>query len=426
MISKIKKTFSVVSLGCFRNTYDTEILSQEFCMKGYEYYKGFSLADNKKSGNICDLLIINTCGFIDKAKEESIEIIKEAIEVKKLKRIKKILVFGCLVQRYREELEKFFPQVDEWMGIKEFSSKFSKRLILTPSYIGFLKICEGCLNKCSFCAIPLIKGKLRSKEKDAVIEEAKYLDKKGVKELNLIGQDITSWGKDFKSKEDLTFLVNQILKATKNIKWIRLIYTHPRNISQSLIDLIAKEDRICKYIDLPIQHINNRILKAMKRKITKKEIKDLICKIRTNIPGCVIRTSVIVGFPGETEEEFKELFDFLKEVKFDRLGTFIYSREEDTPAYNLKPQIHHSTKKRRYGEVMSLQQKIAQNINDRFVGQEIEVLMEDFENDVYIGRTQFDAHEVDGMVIVRRKGLKIGNFYKIKIEDAYNYDLSGV
>ncbi|MCK5394086.1 MAG: radical SAM protein, partial [Candidatus Omnitrophica bacterium] len=192
------------------------------------------------------------------------------------------------------------------------------------------------------------------------------------------------------------------------------------------IDLIAKEEKICKYIDLPIQHINNRILKAMKRKITKKEIKDLIYKIRTNIPGCVIRTSVIVGFPGETEEEFKELLDFLKEVKFDRLGTFIYSREEDTLAYNLKPQIHHSTKKRRYGEVMSFQQKISQNINDRFVGQEIEVLIEDFENDVYIGRTQFDAHEVDGMVIVRRKGLKIGNFYKIKIEDAYSYDLSGV
>jgi len=422
------KTFSIISLGCFRNSYDSEIIAFGFSKQGYKFLPSTSLSIDKKTKiKPIDLLIINTCGFIDKAKEESVKIISVALDLKKKGRVKKLMVIGCLVKRYQERLEKAYPLVDFWQSVVEFRQDFVKKdnLFSLPE-IGFLKICEGCLNRCSFCAIPLIKGSLKSKFKNEVLKEVKDLERRGVRELNIIGQDITSWGKDLKTKDDLASLLKEILKVTKEIKWIRLIYTHPKHFNDSLIDIIAKDKRICKYIDLPIQHINDRILKLMNRGTSKKRIIDLIKKIRKRIPNCVIRSSVIVGFPTETEKEFKELLNFLKEIKIDRLGAFMYSREKGTQAYKMQPQVHHSTKKRRFKEVMEQQQEIASEVNKKFLNKKLEVLIEDKDSGVFVGRSQYDALDVDGLVFLEKKGLKIGNFYKAKIIDCLGYDLVGV
>lgn len=440
----MEKAFSIVSLGCFRNTYDSEVFISKIVGRGYTFLPSDSLPDLlekidfskdkilKKSGikknksKFLELLVVNTCGFIDKAKEESISIISSAVDLKKKGKVKKVIVIGCLVSRYQKELKSSFPLVDEWQSVVEFSQKYSKRdKLLSQPAVGFLKICEGCLNSCSFCAIPIIKGSLRSKLKKEIVSEAKFLDKKGVKELNIIGQDITSWGMDLKSKGDLSVLLKEILRAVKGVKRIRLIYTHPRHFSDSLIELIAKEERICKYIDLPIQHINDRILKLMNRGITGKEIKELIKKIRRKIPGCVIRSSVIVGFPTESESEYKELLDFLGDIKFERLGAFVYSREEGTQAFGFRPQVHHNTKKKRLDLIMRQQKKIANKVNKRFFNKELEVLIESKESGVFIGRSQYDAPDVDGVVYLKKKGLKAGDFYKAKIVDCLEYDLVG-
>lgn len=420
-----KKTFSILSLGCFRNTYDSEAVAKRFLAQEYTYLaQTDSLYKNKTRP---DTLLINTCGFITQAKEESLAAIKEAVELKRKGKIKHLFVFGCLVGRYRQELEKFFPEVDRWWGIEKLPQRFIKKKFLLPPHIDFIKICEGCLNRCSYCAIPLIKGSLSSRSKDDVIREAKSLNAAGVKELNIIGQDITSWGKDLKdNKEDLTGLLKAILSATKNIPWLRLFYLHPLRITDSLLDLIAKEERICKYIDLPLQHINDRILKLMNRPFGKKETFALIDKIRKKIPGCFIRTTVIVGFPTEGEKEFNELLAFLKEVKFERLGAFIYSREENTPAYEISPQVHPKIKESRFAQVMKLQQDINREVNQKFIGKEIEVLVEEKVNGIFIGRSRHDGYDVDGVVYLQKKNLKIGEFAKAKIVDAYEYDLVGI
>ncbi len=416
------KTFSVISLGCFRNIYDSEVLSQKLLRQGYKFIPNYFEGNNLSK---IDALVINTCGFIDKAKEESLAVIKEGVDLKKKGKVKKIIVFGCLVKRYKKQLQKSFPEGIHWQGLEEFSSDFQERMKISPRCIDFLKICEGCLNRCSFCSIPLIKGPLKSKSQEGIIKEANQLNKTGVKELNIIGQDITSWGKDLKPKAKLSDLLKKIVKESKDIGWIRLIYTHPKHLDDSLIDLVAKEKKICKYIDLPIQHINDRILKLMNRKVTKKEIMALIKKIRRNIPGVVLRTSVIVGFPTEGEKEFKELLSFLKEAKFERLGVFTYSREEGTPAYGLSGQVHPSTKERRLREVMGQQQEIAKEVSARFIGEELDVLIEDRQEGTYIGRSQYDAPEVDGEVFIKRAGLKVGQFYKTEIIDSFGYDLIG-
>jgi ribosomal protein S12 methylthiotransferase len=418
------KNFSILSLGCFRNTYDSKIVAERLFAEGYKFLPQVDSLGRKPAK--LDTLIINTCGFITQAKEESLAAINEAIKLKRTGRIKNLFVFGCLTQRYRKELEKFFPEVDKWWGIEKPPQNFPRKNILLPRHIDFIKICEGCLNRCSYCAIPLIKGGLLSRRTADIIKEARYREKCKVKELNVIGQDISSWGKDLKKEGDLTALLKAILSATKTIPWIRLFYLHPLHVTDSLLDLIAREKRLCKYIDLPIQHINDRILKLMHRPITKKETLRLIAKIRKKIPGCVIRTSVIVGFPTETEKEFIELLDFLKEAKLERLGAFIYSREENTPAYNFTPQVHPKVKERRFSEVMRLQQNISREANKALLGKEIEVLVEAKDNGIFIGRSQYDGYDVDGIVYLRKKNLKIGEFYKTKIVDSYEYDLVGV
>jgi len=411
------KKVSMVTLGCFRNTYDSSVIAQSLRRKGYVVNGGVRGAK---------LLVINTCGFIDQAKEESLQTIEEAARLKKQGHIERIIVVGCLVQRYRDELVRHFPSVDEFRGVVEFKQDGAEHILDGQAhYLGFLKIAEGCGNHCSYCTIPQIKGELISKRVKAVLEEAQYFDRRGIKEMNIIGQDITSWGKDLYKNKDLAYLVAKILKET-NIPWIRLLYTHPKNFTDSLIEVIAGNERICRYIDLPIQHINNRLLKLMNRGTRKREILRLIEKIRTRIPGCTIRTSVIVGLPTETEDDFNELLSFVKEVKFEKLGAFTYSREEQTPAYDLEPQVPQSTKQRRFRQLMSLQQDISRSLNERFLGKELDVLVEESnEAEHCIGRTQFDAHQIDGVVFIRGKKLRAGEFARAKITDTLEYDLAG-
>lgn len=418
-----KKTFSIISLGCFRNSYDSQKIKSQFIREGFSLNKGFSFNDQPAN---CDTLIVNTCGFIDPAKKESLSVINEALALKKKKKLKKIIVVGCLVGRYRRDLERSFPEVDEWRGVLEFEDFSVEFQRFNRSYTAFLKICEGCLNSCSFCTIPAIKGKLKSRTAADILKEVRYLNEGKIKELNLIGQDITSWGRDLSPRQELTRLLKEIVNNSKNISWIRLIYTHPRHFSDSLIELIAREARICKYIDLPIQHINDRILKSMNRKITRRQIINLITKIRKKIPNCLIRSSVIVGFPGETEENFKELLKFLKDVQFERLGAFIYSREEGTPAYNFKQQVHYQTKLSRYNQLMNQQKEISAKLNRKFIGQELDVLVGEKQDEAYLARTEFDAPEVDGGVFIKRKNLALGEFAKVKIVDAYDYDLVAI
>ncbi|MFO8052934.1 MAG: MiaB/RimO family radical SAM methylthiotransferase [Candidatus Omnitrophota bacterium] len=412
------KTFSIVTLGCFRNRYDSGVVTSRFLTKKNSLVEPDKISKKNKA----DILLVNTCGFIDSAKLESIQVIKEAIELKKEKKIKEVYVFGCLVERFKDQLARHFPQVDKWWGIESFEKKYKKRK-LEQKPVDFIKICEGCINRCSYCAIPVIKGPLASRPIPEVLREVKKIEKSGVKELNIIGQDITSWGKDLGKKQNLANLLKHIVKTIKKIKWIRLIYTHPKHFSNDLIDLIASEEKICNYIDLPIQHINKRILKLMNRKTTPEDIISLIKKIRKKIPDCAIRTSVIVGFPTETETEFKQLLDFIKEMNFQKLGAFVYSREEGTKAAKLPQQVHHMTKKRRLRQVMEAQQKVAAKDLEKFIGKKITVLVLEKRKGFYIGRTQYDAPEVDGVVFIKRDKLKIGRFYKVKVTDSLEYDL---
>lgn len=405
----------ILSLGCPRNLVDSEIILSRLKSKGY------SIVDLANA----DIGILNTCSFITEAKQESIEAIFDLIDLKRQGRLKKILVFGCLPQRYKEKLIPHLKEVDAFVG--RISLNHTKKICsLTPRHYAYVKICEGCINNCSFCIIPKIKGEFTSRSQDSIIEEVKALDERGVKEINIIGQDITLYGKDIYKNLTLVELLKNILKNTTNIDWIRLLYLHPSRITDDLLDLIRNETRITKYIDLPLQHINERILRLMGRDITKTKILRLIDKIRDKIPGVAIRTALIVGFPTETDKEFKELLKFIEEIKFERLGVFIYSREEGTPAYNLKPQITEKIKNERFNTIMSRQQEIAQKINERYLGKVIDALIDEKEDGHYLGRSQYDAPEVDGIVFVKSSiPLMPGEFKKVKITDTLEYDLVG-
>lgn len=411
----MKQKLGILTLGCPRNLVDAETLAGRLNSKGY------SIVDDIGQAQIA---LINTCVFIEEAKRESIDAILGLIELKKQGKLKKIIVCGCLPQRYKD-LKGQLPEVDAFVGVIEQNHE-SKRFALTPKHYAYLKICEGCLNNCSYCIIPRIKGKLKSLDEETIIKKVRGLNREKISELNIIGQDITGFGVDLCGMSRLAALLKKIISNSPDIPWIRLLYLNPERISSQLLELIASNKRLCKYIDLPIQHINKRILKLMNRKITKAEIISLIKKIKKIIPGVYLRTSMIVGFPSETEEEFNELLEFVKEVKFDRLGVFIYSREEDTPAYSLKGQISRPLKQERFDIIMSEQQKIAAELNKRFLGQSINVLIEEKQDSAYIGRSQADAPEVDGVVYVQTKqALKAGEFVRVKITDSLEYDLVG-
>ena len=411
----MKSKIGILSLGCPRNLVDSESLLGRLNLKGYP------IVDIDKA----EIALVNTCAFIDEAKKESIDAILDLIALKKEGKLKKILVYGCLSQRYKDSLSRELPEIDAFIG-KLALNHAPARFPITPGHYAYLKICEGCINNCSFCVIPKIKGKFVSLEAAAILAEVKRFNCQKLGELNIIGQDITAYGADLKIKEDLTVLLPRIAKAAKEINWIRLLYLNPGRISDALLAVIRDEPKICKYIDLPIQHINSRILKLMRRKISRQGIIKAIEKIRKVIPEVALRTSIIVGFPGETKKEFKELLDFIKDAKFERLGAFAYSREEGTPAYDFKDQVPEEVKSERLGLIMSSQQEISRQVNGKFLGKSLTVLIDEEEGGSYLGRTQYDAPEVDGLVYIRsKKKLYPGDFVKVRINDTLEYDLVG-
>jgi len=413
----MKKTFSIISLGCPRNLVDSECIISEFRKKGYVFQEDAIGADT---------VIINTCAFIEDAKKESIDTILKVADAKKRGEVRRIIAAGCLIERYAKELKKEFTGIDEFRGVMDLNAGFksARATRLTPGHYSYIKISEGCRNRCSYCIIPFLKGPYRSRDMDSITKEASRLVREGTKEIILVGQDISLYGIDLYKKKKL----NELLKRLENISgrnWIRLLYCHPANLDRDIIGLIRDSVNICKYIDLPIEHINDGILKQMGRGTKKKDIVSLIAYIRKEIPDAALRTSFIVGLPGETEKRFQELLAFIKEIKFERLGLFRYSREENTPAYKFDGQISEKEKERRFNEVMLLQQGISKEINENFKGQTLKVLLEEKEEDYYIARTQYDAPEVDGVVYVKGRDLNIGDFYDVRIRDTYEYDLVG-
>jgi len=410
-----KNKIGILSLGCPRNLVDSENIL------GRLNFKGYPVVDMEEAG----VAIVNTCCFIEEAKRESIDAILDLIELKKEGRLKKIIVYGCLPQRYKRDLKKELPEVDAFVGRVSLNHSL-QRFAITPSHYAYLKICEGCINSCSFCIIPKIKGKFTSVSINSILKEVDAFDKDKVSEINIIGQDITGYGKDLYGIYKLTEVLKTIIKRTRQIGWIRLLYLYPNRLTDELLELIRDEPRICKYIDLPIQHINDRILRLMNRMTKRLEILKLIEKIRKIIPDVALRTSVIVGFPSETDKEFKELLRFLDLARFERLGAFVYSREEGTVAHDLKKQIPQKIKIERLNMVMSSQQKISQEINKKFLGQVLDVLIDEKEENHYLGRSQYDAPEVDGLIFVKSdKELNVGDFVKVKITDTLEYDLVG-
>lgn len=411
----LKSKIGILSLGCPRNLVDSENILGRINLKGYP------IVDMDKA----DIAILNTCAFIEDAKKESIDVILDLIDLKKQGRLKKIIVYGCLAQRYKDDLRKEFPEIDAFVGRISLNHK-TKSYHLTPRHYAYLKICEGCINKCSFCAIPNIKPKFTSLDIDSVLSEVKQLDKSRVSEINIVGQDISGYGQELYGDLKLVSLLKKITKEARNVGWIRLLYLYPSRITDELLSLVRDEPKICKYIDVPIQHINDRLLKLMNRNTAKKEILKLIEKIRKFIPQVGLRTSIIVGFPSENDKEFSELLEFIQDARFERLGAFIYSREEGTPSYNLKNQIPLKIKEDRFSEIMSCQQAISAELNKRFLGNKIRVLIDAKENDYYLGRSEYDAPEVDGLVYVKSgRLLKSGDFVKVKISDTLEYDLVG-
>jgi ribosomal protein S12 methylthiotransferase len=411
------KKISIISLGCVRNTVDSQALLGEAKGQGFDVVSRLDQADT---------VIINTCGFIEAAKKESIDTILDVIALKAQGKIKRIVVAGCLSERYAQELKKEFPEVDEFRGVRQLlKDKVQKQVRLTPEHLAYLKICESCFNHCAFCVIPKIKGRFSSREMISVLKEAERLDRQGVKELNIVGQDITAYGMDLYRKARLADLVKDLCSSLNNVHWIRLLYMYPAHMTDELLHVMAEEKRICKYVDIPLQHISDRILKSMKRNITAAGTRALIKKIRKIVPEVRIRTAFITGLPGETGAEFKELCDFVKEMRFDKVGVFEYSAEEGTSAFDMPGQVPHKVKKARRNALMKIQQKISSELQREWIGRTSEVLIETCqEKGLYAGRTQYDAPDVDGVVYVRSAcKLQIGQFVQVKVVDSYEYDL---
>jgi len=411
-----KHKIGVISLGCPRNVVDAENTL------GQLVKKGFQVVELDKA----NVAIVNTCAFIADAKKESIDVILDLIALKKQGRLKKIIVAGCLAQRYRDELKIQLPEVDAFIGKPEIWQP-GERLAIVPRHYAYLKICEGCVHNCSYCAIPQIKGKFVSLGIGPILKQVELLQRQGICELNIIGQDISGYGLDIYSRKKLPELLEKIVSQSGNIHWIRLLYLYPDKVIPDLLKVIKDSPQVCRYIDLPIQHINNRILKLMNRNSSRGQIAGLIRLIRKELPEAAIRTSLIVGFPSENEKEFKELLDFIEETEFERLGAFTYSAEELTAAYNLSGQIPEKIKQERFNRVMSLQKEISSRVNQKFLGKTLEVLIDEKQGPgQYLGRSQFDAPEVDGSVYVKSsRKLKPGDFVKVKIVDTLEYDLVG-
>ena len=432
----------MVSLGCSKNQVDAERMLYKIKEGGYKLVEDAALAD---------VVIINTCGFIQSAKEEAIETILEFAQLKKEGKIKKIIVTGCLAERYKEEVADEIQEADAVIGIGcngdicevinkslanqrvvEFKNKESlslegERVISTLPFFAYLKVAEGCDNRCTYCAIPSIRGHFRSKPMENVIEEAKKLVDNGVREINLIAQDTTRYGQDLYGELALPKLLREICKIEK-LKWIRVLYCYPERVTDELLDVMASEPKIVKYMDLPIQHVNGEILKKMNRKGDINSLRILIEKIRKKIPNITLRTTLITGFPGETDEQFTEMAEFVKDVRFDRLGCFAYSAEDGTPAATMKDQIDDEIKQRRSDNIMEMQMIISEKKNESVLGNVVEAVVEGFDRyaECYFGRTSADAPDIDGKIFFTSKDkLALGQFVKVKISDTMDYDLIG-
>ncbi|MBA3649786.1 MAG: 30S ribosomal protein S12 methylthiotransferase RimO [Chitinophagales bacterium] len=426
-----KPKVNVITLGCSKNMVDSEILMGQLRANDY-------LVTHEKEKGKSEIVIINTCGFIDRAKEESINTILEYADVKRKKGIDKLYVTGCLSERYRSDLQKEIPEVDAWFGTMELPSLLhhlkadykheliGERYLLTPQHYAYLKISEGCNRTCSFCAIPLMRGRHISKPMEEIVAEAKGLLRNGVKEIILIAQELTYYGLDLYKKRKLAELLNQ-LSEINDLAWIRLHYAYPGKFPYEILEVVREKQNICNYLDIPLQHISDNILMKMRRQISKKEIYDLINLIRKQVPGIALRTTFLVGFPGETDQDFEELKKFIEEIKFDRVGVFIYSHEEGTSGFELEDDVPEKLKQQRASELMELQSAISYGLNQQKIGSTYKVLIDRKEGDHFFGRTEHDSPEVDNEVVIDAKNnfLRIGDFADIKINHAEEFDLFG-
>lgn len=430
------KSVNVITLGCSKNLVDSEFMMRQLKAAGFEVNHDTNLES--------DVVIINTCGFINDAKEESINTILYWSDLRKEGKIDQLYVMGCLSERYKEELQAEIPEADGFFGVNDLNGLLqtlnapfrkellSERIITTPSHYAYLKISEGCDHQCAFCAIPSIRGKNISKPVEDLVKETEFLASNGVKEIMLIAQDLTWYGLDLYGKKYLAQLLEK-LSQVNGIEWIRLHYAYPLKFPMEVLDVMQNNPKICKYIDIPLQHINNRILKSMKRGLSGDDTRKLIKTIREKVPGIAIRTSLIVGYPGETAEEFNELKLFVKEARFERLGVFTYSHEEKTPAYKLADDVRPAVKARRAEQLMTMQQQISEDINAALHGQIIRVILDRKEDNTWIGRTEFDSPEVDNEVIIAmdegihaKSQLQTGKFVQVRVTGSDMYDLFGV
>jgi ribosomal protein S12 methylthiotransferase len=422
---KVNK-INVITLGCSKNIYDSEILMGQLKANGKEVV-------HEQDGNI---VVINTCGFIDNAKEESVNTILDFVQKKKSGKVEKVYVTGCLSERYKPDLIKEIPDVDQYFGTTELPQLLNalgadykheligERLTTTPKNYAYLKIAEGCDRPCSFCAIPLMRGKHRSKSIEDIIVEAEKLASGGVKELILIAQDLTYYGLDLYKKRNLAELLRCLVKV-KGIEWIRLHYAFPTGFPIDVLEVMKSEPKICNYIDIPLQHISNKILKSMRRGTTKEKTTKLIQKFRDTVPNMAIRTTLIVGYPGESEEDFKILKEWVSEMRFERLGCFTYSHEENTHAFNLIDDVNSDVKKERANEIMELQSQISWELNQEKIGNVCKVVIDRKEGQYFVGRSEFDSPDVDNEVLINasKTYLKTGEFYDVVITDAADFDL---
>ncbi|MEO6253952.1 MAG: 30S ribosomal protein S12 methylthiotransferase RimO [Ferruginibacter sp.] len=421
---------NIITLGCSKNMVDSEVLSGQLIANDIDVVH----ENAKKDHNI---VVVNTCGFIEKAKEESINTILQQVELKRRGKLDKVYVTGCLSERYKNNLEEEIPEVDAYFGTMELpnilktfeadykSDLMGERLLYTPQHYAYMKISEGCNRTCSFCAIPLMRGQHVSRTIESLVDEAKRLVDRGVKEVMLIAQELTYYGLDIYKKRELPKLLHA-LADVKGLEWIRLHYAYPSKFPIEIIDAIKERENICNYLDMPLQHAANNMLKLMKRHITREEMEDLVGEIRNRMPDICLRTTLIAGFPGETRDDVDELKTFLQKMRFDRVGIFTYSHEEGTSAHNLVDNIPAAEKEERAAEIMEVQQEISLEKNQAKVGKTFKVLIDKKEAGRYLGRTEFDSVEVDNEVIIQsKKKLTIGEFVNVKITKAYDYDIEG-
>ncbi len=427
-----KNQIDIITMGCSKNLVDSELLMKQFEANGYH-----CTHDSKKLQG--EIVVVNTCGFIESAKEESINTILEFVNAKNEGKINKLFVMGCLSQRYKEDLEKEIPEVDRFYGkfnYKQLLNDLGKadipscngvRHLTTPRHYAYLKIAEGCDRHCAYCAIPLITGKHVSRPKQEILDEVKTMVAAGVKEFQVIAQELTYYGVDIDGKRHIADLIRDIADIP-GVKWIRLHYAYPNQFPLELLDVMNEKSNVCRYLDIALQHISDSVLKAMHRHVTKKETIDLIKQIRARVPGIHLRTTMLVGFPGETEDDFNELVEFVKWARFERLGAFVYSEEEGTfGAENYEDDVPAEVKQRRLDELMAVQQEISAEVEAEKIGETMPVIIDRKEGEYYIGRTEFCSPEVDPEVLIPtdKKVLRVGNFYSVKILQAEEFDLYG-